>query len=107
MLLQRRIRTIVPVDFQVFENKNYAQTRKIKKISPFYTPETTNVIRKSIVFISYRTSAANGFLKWSRSQAQKNSNDNDQPGGSTPVSLADPLSSNPDASMGLERTGSA
>ena len=59
------------------------------------------------MFISYRESAANGFLKWSRSQAQKSSNDNDQPGGSTPVSLADPLTSDsdPDVSMGLERTG--
>lgn len=60
------------------------------------------------MFISYRASAANGFLKWSRSQAQKSSNDNDQPGGSTPVSLADPLINDrdPDVSVGLERTGS-
>lgn len=60
------------------------------------------------MFISYRASAANGFLKWSRTQGQKSSNDNDQPGGSTPVSLADPLTSDsePDVSMRLERTGS-
>ena len=60
------------------------------------------------MFISYHASAANGFLKWSRTQAQKSSNDNNQPGGSTPVSLADPLTSDsgPDVSMGRERTGS-
>ena len=60
------------------------------------------------MFISDRASYANAFLKWSRSQAQKSSNDNDQPGGSTPVSLANPLTSDsdPDVSMGLERTGS-
>jgi hypothetical protein len=58
------------------------------------------------MFISYRTSAANGFLKWSRSQAQKSGTDNDQPGGSTPVSPADPLTTDnhPDVSMGLEPT---
>ena len=59
------------------------------------------------MFISYHVSAAKDFLKWSRSQVQKNSNDNDQPGGSAPVSLADPLISEPDALIGLERTGSA
>jgi hypothetical protein len=60
------------------------------------------------MFISHRASAANGFLKWSRSQAQKSSNDNDQPGGSTPVSLAGPLTSHsdPDVSTGLKWTGS-
>jgi hypothetical protein len=60
------------------------------------------------MFISYRASVGNGFLKWSRSQAQKSGNDNDQPGGSTPISLADPLTSHsdPDGSMGLKRTGS-
>lgn len=59
------------------------------------------------MFISYRVSAENGFLKWSSSQAQKNSNDNDQPGGSTPISLANPPTSEPDALIRLERTGSA
>ena len=59
------------------------------------------------MFISYRVSAENGLLKWSSSQAQKNSNDNDQPGGSTQVSVANPLTSDPDALIRLERTGSA
>ena len=59
------------------------------------------------MFISYGVSSANGFLKWSRSQAQRNSNDNGQPGGSTPISAADPLISGPHASMALDRTGSA
>jgi hypothetical protein len=52
------------------------------------------------MFISYSESVTNGFLRWSRSQTQKNINDNDQPGESTPVSLAHPLS-DPDASKGL------
>jgi hypothetical protein len=43
------------------------------------------------MFISYSAAAANGFLMWSRSQAQNNSNDNERPGGSTPVSVAIPL----------------
>jgi hypothetical protein len=59
------------------------------------------------MFISYKASALGGFLKWSRSQAQKNGNDNDQPGGSTPVSAAHPPASDPDASDGVRRTGSA
>ena len=63
------------------------------------------------MFISYNTSSASGFLRWSNSQSKKNSNDNDQPGGSTPVSLADPLTSDPDASraisMALKWTASA
>jgi hypothetical protein len=42
------------------------------------------------MFISYTVSAANGFKKWSASQS-KGSNDNDQPGGITPIALADPL----------------
>jgi hypothetical protein len=50
---------------------------------------------------------ASGFLRWSRSQAEKDSNDNDQPGGSTPISLANSLASDPDASIRLERRGSA
>ena len=56
------------------------------------------------MFIS---SMASVFRKWSRSQAQKNSNDNEQPGGSTPISVANPLTSDPDALIRLERTGSA
>jgi hypothetical protein len=58
------------------------------------------------MFISYNESVTNGFLRWSRSQAQKNINDTDQPGESAPVSLAHPLS-DPDASKGLKRVGSA
>lgn len=50
------------------------------------------------MFISYNTSRASGFLKWSNSQPKKSSNDNDHPGGSTPVSLADPLTVDRDAS---------
>ena len=63
------------------------------------------------MFISHNTNVASGFLRWSDSLPKKNSNDNDQPGGSTPVSLDDPLTSDPDASpaisMALKRTGSA
>jgi hypothetical protein len=54
------------------------------------------------MFISYGVSASNGFLKWSRSLARNNSNDNDQPGGSTPVCLADSLTGEADSLMGLE-----
>ena len=59
------------------------------------------------MLISYSASVENGFLKWSKSKAQKNSNDNDQPGGSTPVSLAAPLTGDPDALSALELTGTA
>jgi hypothetical protein len=56
------------------------------------------------MFISY--SVGGGFLKWSRSQAKKNSNDNDQPGGRTPASLVHPLTGDPDASEGCKRASS-
>ena len=56
------------------------------------------------MFIS---SAASGFRKWSVFQTQANSNDNDHPGGSTPVSVADALSNGSDALIRLARTGSA
>ena len=58
------------------------------------------------MFISYSESVTNGFLRWSRSQAQKNINDTDQPAESAPISLAHPLSK-PEASKGLKRVGSA
>jgi hypothetical protein len=41
------------------------------------------------MFISYQLSAAEGFKRWSARQT-KFSNDNDQPGGSTPMAVADP-----------------
>ena len=80
--------------------------RKSEKHAHIIKSANQPYLRAGLMFISYRASAANGFLKWSRSQAQKSSNDNDQPGGSTPVSLADPLTSDsdPDVSMGLGRT---
>ena len=56
------------------------------------------------MFIS---SAASGFRKWPVFQTQANSNDNDHPGGSTPVSVANALSNGSDALIRLERTGSA
>ena len=56
------------------------------------------------MFIS---SADRDFRRWSRFQAQKNSNDNDQPGGRSPVSLPNPRASGQDALMRLERTGTA
>jgi hypothetical protein len=59
------------------------------------------------MFISYNASVENGFLNWSRSKTQKNSNDNDRPGGSTPISLAAALIGDPDALITLERTGTA
>jgi len=59
------------------------------------------------MFISYDARTEDGFLKWSRAHAKKNSNDNDQPGGSTPASLARPLAIDPATSKRLERTGSA
>jgi len=58
------------------------------------------------MFVSCGASIGDGFLKWSRSQAKKNSNDNDQPGGSTPLSLAHPLTGDPDASEGCKRARS-
>ncbi len=58
------------------------------------------------MLIAHSISAANSFLRLPRDQAQKHSNDNDQPGGSRPVSLADPLTSDRDALMCLERTAS-
>lgn len=58
------------------------------------------------MFISYNGGVGGDFLKWSRSQAKKNSNDNDQPGGSTPLSLVHPLTGDPDASEGCKRARS-
>jgi hypothetical protein len=55
------------------------------------------------MFISRSASAFSGFLRWSRTRAKNNSNDNDQPGGSMPLSLAHPLSGDPDASEGRKR----
>ena len=49
------------------------------------------------MFISYGESVESGFLKWSRSQGQRNGNNDDQPGRRAPASLAHPPSSEPDA----------
>lgn len=54
------------------------------------------------MFISYSASVSSGFLRWSRSQAQQKSNDNDQPSGNTPLSLVPPLTGDPDALEGCK-----
>ena len=64
------------------------------------------LLKDILMFIACSANFANGFLKPSKPEAQRHSNDNNEPGGSTPVSLADPLASVRDALLAVERTGS-
>jgi hypothetical protein len=50
--------------------------------------------------ISHDVSIANGFLRQSRSKDQNHTNYNDQPGGSTPFSIPNPLTIDSDPLMG-------
>jgi len=54
------------------------------------------------MFIS---SVSSGLITWSRYLTKNNSNDNDEPGGSTPVSVTNPIAIDPVALIRLKRTG--